>query len=62
MDQINLGHENLIHVDMYPKIDEYFVNIETKKMNIISLNKQKKNKESFIILDFSVVEMKHLYI
>lgn len=30
MDQINLDHENLIHVYMYPKIDEYFVNKETK--------------------------------
>ncbi len=41
MDQINLGHENLIPVYMYPKIDEYFVNIETKSTDMICLNPKK---------------------
>jgi len=40
---------------MYPKIDEYFVSIETKFINIISLNFIPEN----FLLDFSVVEMKH---
>ena len=35
MDQRDLDHENLIHVDMYPKIDEYFVNKETKFIHSI---------------------------
>jgi hypothetical protein len=30
-DQIDLGPENLIHVDMCPKIDEYFVDKETNR-------------------------------
>jgi hypothetical protein len=34
MDQINLDHENLIHVDMYPKKGGYFVNKETKSKKI----------------------------
>lgn len=34
MDQINLDHENLILVYMYPKKDEYFVNKETKLIDI----------------------------
>jgi len=59
MDQINLGHENLIPVYMYPKIDEYFVNIETKSTDMICLNPEKR---SSFLLDFSVVEMKHLCI
>jgi hypothetical protein len=58
-DQIDLGPENLIHVDMCPKIDEYFVDKET--------NRKEKfffilNQSDYLLLDFSVDGMKHLYI
>ena len=58
-DQRDHVHENLIPVDMYPKIDEYFVNTKTKLIN------QSITFEPFItinLLDFSVDEMKHLCI